>query len=170
MEKQEIQYEYIYLIREREFIKSSEEIYKIGRTCQADFKRFDGYPKNSHLILFIDVPDCKLIEKIIIKKFKIHFQHKKNIGNEYFEGNKSKMIKEMIDIVQNFKPKPVDQEKEKIKQEREKLAKEREKLEQEKEKIRKERERLELEKKEKVNQKEKPKKKKEKKKKEKSNK
>ena len=151
----EIQYEYIYLIREREFIKSLEEIYKIGRTCQADFKRFDAYPKNSHLLLFIDVPDCKCIEKILIKKFKGQFKHRKDIGNEYFEGDKCKMMKEIVDIIQTFKPKAVGIEVEKEKLEKEKmeverkrlgLEKEREKIKLEKEKLESERKKIEFEK------------------------
>ncbi len=37
--------EYIYLIQEREFINSKQPIYKIGRTKQNNYKRFEQYPK-----------------------------------------------------------------------------------------------------------------------------
>jgi len=154
----EIKYDYIYLIQEREFIKSSEEIYKIGRTCQADFKRFDGYPKNSHLLLFIDVPDCKCIEKILINKYKKEFKHRKDIGNEYFEGDKWKMMKEIVDVVQNFKPTGLDAEKVKLEKEKLELIKEKERLDKEREKMKIEKERFEKEQKKLENKNEKEKK------------
>jgi hypothetical protein len=43
--------EFIYLIKEREFIKNNEEIYKIGKTKQMALKRIKDYPKNSILLL-----------------------------------------------------------------------------------------------------------------------
>ena len=149
MEQQsQIEYNYIYLIREREFIRLSEDVYKIGCTCQKDFKRFDGYPKSSHLILMIDVCDSKMIEKLVIKKFKGLFKHRKDIGNEYFEGDKNKMIKHILQTVEEYKPQPSDKEKmelERIKLEREKIELEREKIKlEELERIKLEREKIEL--------------------------
>lgn len=35
----------------------------------------------------IQVSDCDLMEKAIIKVFKDTFKHRKYIGNEYFEGD-----------------------------------------------------------------------------------
>jgi len=136
-------FNYIYLIQEREFIRLQEPVYKIGRTCQQDFKRFDGYPKNSHLVLMVDVIDCKAIETLIIKKFKRLFTHRKDYGNEYFEGEKMRMIKEILDIVQTFKPEPV-KTKEEIELERERMKLEKQRLELEKEKVKLEREKKEL--------------------------
>ena len=144
MEQPEIEYNYIYLIREREFIRLSEDVYKIGCTCQKDFKRFDGYPKNSHLIMMIDVCDSKMIEKLVIKKFKSVFKHRKDIGNEYFQGDKNKMIKQILETVEEYKPQPVDKEKEKLEIERIKL--ERERVELEREKLKLEREKQEIKK------------------------
>jgi hypothetical protein len=63
-------------------------IYDKLKSYKQDFKRFDGYPKNSHLVLMVDVIDCKAIETLIIKKFKGVFTHRKDYGNEYFEGRR----------------------------------------------------------------------------------
>jgi len=45
--------EYIYLIREREFIKTNEPIYKIGKTKQPCLNRLYNYPKGTALIFQI---------------------------------------------------------------------------------------------------------------------
>jgi hypothetical protein len=84
---------YIYLVKEREFIKTNENIYKIGRSKQENTKRFLQYPKGSELILQEVCIDCIKTEKMIINEFKKHFIHRKDIGNEYFEGDYLKMRK-----------------------------------------------------------------------------
>ena len=63
--------EFIYLIKEREFIKNNEEIYKIGKTKQMALKRIKDYPKGSILLLYIITNDCDKNEKQIIQKFKL---------------------------------------------------------------------------------------------------
>lgn len=52
-----------YIIQEREFINSKEEIYKIGKTEQYGLKRVKQYPKGSKIILFIEVENCHEFEK-----------------------------------------------------------------------------------------------------------
>ena len=76
--------EFIYLIKEREFIKTKELIYKIGKTKQENLQRIKSYPNGSILLLYIITNDCDKKEKEIIQKFKELFIHKKDIGNEYF--------------------------------------------------------------------------------------
>jgi len=93
--------EFIYLIKEREFIKNNEEIYKIGKTKQMALKRIKDYPKNSILLLYIITNDCDKKEKQIIQKFKEHFIHKKDIGNEYFLGDYNHMINIILSIISN---------------------------------------------------------------------
>jgi len=78
---------YIYLVKEREFIKTKENIYKIGRSKQENTKRFLQYPKGSELIIQSRCIDCIKTEKILINLFKTKFIHRRDIGNEYFEGN-----------------------------------------------------------------------------------
>ena len=47
---------YIYLLQEREFLKTNEPIYKIGMTEQTNpFDRFNSYPNGSRLFLMRNV-------------------------------------------------------------------------------------------------------------------
>ena len=94
---------YIYLLKEREFIKTKEEIYKIGMTSKLNHVRFNQYPKGSVLLFQMICIDCKIIEKQIIKIFKETFINKKNIGSEYFEGNYEKMIDIIYSTIKNEK-------------------------------------------------------------------
>jgi len=87
--------QYIYLLQEREFVNSREKIYKIGRTTKENHIRFNQYPKGSILLFQIICNNCKNIEKHIIKLLKENFKHRRDIGNEYFEGE----YKNMIDII-----------------------------------------------------------------------
>lgn len=86
---------YIYLLQEREFIKTNEYIYKVGRTKQENHQRFNQYPKGSILLFQMICNNYENIEKYIIKQFKEKFNLRKDIGNEYFEGD----YKSMIDII-----------------------------------------------------------------------
>ena len=60
---------YIYLLQEREFIKTNESIYKIGRTKQEHNKRLNQYPKGSILLVQIICSNCVIMEKKIITFF-----------------------------------------------------------------------------------------------------
>ena len=93
--------EFIYLIKEREFIKTKELIYKIGKTKQENLQRIKSYPNGSILLLYIITNDCDKKEKLIIQKFKEHFIHKKDIGNEYFMGDYNHMINIILSIISN---------------------------------------------------------------------
>ena len=84
---------YIYLLQEREFIKTGEPVYKLGKTTTTIQQRLQGYPKGSRLILCIEVEDCHEREKKLLDKFKREFKLRKDIGNEYFEGDKQTMMK-----------------------------------------------------------------------------
>ena len=86
---------YIYLLQEREFIKTKEPIYKVGMTKKENHERFNQYPKGSVLLFQMICNDCKNIEKHLINIFKEKFIQRKDIGNEYFEGE----YKNMIDII-----------------------------------------------------------------------
>ncbi len=90
---------YIYLLKEREFIKTKEDIYKIGKTRQNNGERFKQYPKGSLLILQKICNDCDKTEKILLIKFKEQFKQRKDIGAEYFEGNRNDMCKEIEDTI-----------------------------------------------------------------------
>ena len=88
-------YETFYLLQEREFIKSNEPIYKIGKTSKTMLTRLKGYPKNSN-VFYSNIVDKKYnIESNIKKKFIKEFIQRKDIGSEYFEGS----IIDMINII-----------------------------------------------------------------------
>lgn len=90
---------YLYLIRLREFVKTNEYIYKIGRTKQIEMKRINQYPKGSELIIFRKCINCIKIEIELIKQFKIKYKHCQKYGNEYFEGNELDMINDINKII-----------------------------------------------------------------------
>jgi hypothetical protein len=83
---------YIYLIQVREFIKTKENIYKVGMTTKENHIRFNQYPNGSILLFQMICNNCKNLEKTVIKIFKETFIQQKNIGTEYFEGDYKKMI------------------------------------------------------------------------------
>lgn len=86
---------YIYLLHEREHIRLSEDVYKVGMTRQPNLNRFHNYPKGSILLFQIECIDCKFIESIVLQVFNRKFYNCFFYGNEYFKGDK----KCMIDII-----------------------------------------------------------------------
>lgn len=91
-------YSYIYLLQEREFIKTNENVFKIGMSTKKNLTRFNQYPNGSKLLFQITCNDCKILERGIISLFKTKFIQKKEYGTEYFEG----CYKEMIDLIYNL--------------------------------------------------------------------
>ena len=82
----------IYLVIEREFIKTNEHIYKIGTTQNSITKRLNGYPKGTHLLYCRVCPNGKDMELSLKNSFKDRFIHRLDIGSEYFEGKCEEMI------------------------------------------------------------------------------
>jgi hypothetical protein len=95
--------QYIYLLQEREFIKTKEYVYKVGMTKKVNHERFNQYPKGSVLLFQIICDNCKNIENQVIKLFKQNFKLRKDIGNEYFEGEYKNMIDIIYSTVKNEK-------------------------------------------------------------------
>jgi hypothetical protein len=94
-------YNYIYLVQEREFIKTEENIFKIGMTRRPNLERVNQYPKGSDLLIQIRCIDCITLEKELITIFKDKFIQRKDIGNEYFEGDSEIMI----DLINDYRKK-----------------------------------------------------------------
>jgi hypothetical protein len=93
---------YIYLLQEREFITTNQKIYKLGKTKQENLQRFKQYPKGSKLLLQQVCDDCDVLEAELIRDFKNKYTHRRDIGNEYFEGDYNDMIKDIhIKITHN---------------------------------------------------------------------
>ena len=87
---------YIYLIQLREFIKTNEPVYKIGKTTQDGMNRIKQYPKGSRIILFMKCKNCHDLERIIKEKFIKKYRIRRDIGSEYFEGDEEKMYWSII--------------------------------------------------------------------------
>lgn len=98
-DEEQVKKHYIYLLREREFIRLNEPTYKIGRTQQNPYDRFSSYPKGTEIILYIMVDESISLEKQVINTFKKIYEHKKGYGNEYFSGNVSEMIKTIYSVI-----------------------------------------------------------------------
>lgn len=77
--------EWVYLLIEREFLKTKEAIYKIGRTDDWD-SRVKQYPKGSALLGLVHVSNSVSAEKALVATFKQQFAARRDIGREYFEG------------------------------------------------------------------------------------
>ena len=87
----------IYLLREREFARLNETIYKIGRSINIK-TRMNSYPKGSDIELMMGCNDSIKCEKQLLEIFRNTFIQRKEYGSEYFEGDKQ----EMIAIITNF--------------------------------------------------------------------
>ena len=86
---------YIYLIQTREFKNMNQNVYKIGKTKQDNLTRVNQYPKGSQLLLQQICSNCDILESLLIKDFKDKYIHRKDIGNEYFQGCCYEMIKDI---------------------------------------------------------------------------
>jgi hypothetical protein len=96
------QNDYVYIIREREFVRLNENTYKVGRSKQVDIiDRFDKYPKGTEIICFFSVSDCIDCEAEIIKQFTELFSLQKDYGTEYFQGNVNEMLNVVVKIINN---------------------------------------------------------------------
>lgn len=93
---------YCYIIQEREFIKTNENVYKIGKTIQLGNYRFNKYPKGSCEKMKMSVYDCHKCEKEIIDKFDKAFIQRHDVGREYYEGNYANISKLFIEITSQF--------------------------------------------------------------------
>jgi hypothetical protein len=87
-------YEGLYLVKEREFVRFNEDIYKLGKS-QNVLDRIKNYPKDSMLHLLIFCKDSDILEKELIKILTKKFKLASKYGAEYFEGKLDKMILEI---------------------------------------------------------------------------
>lgn len=141
---------FIYLLREREFIKTGENVYKIGKSKQEFPKRFNQYPEGTELIFTLRVKDIDLFELQMIDLFNKLF--KKMRGKEYFEGDPDEMINLIVcyfNINNNNNKKKTDEEKIKEEEQIKQKMKEEDEKEEQTQRLKEEKERLKEEKKEK---------------------
>lgn len=96
---------FIYLIHLREFIKPwPRPIYKIGKTRQIDLKRPKSYPKGSVIEIHVRVDNCDRAETELIALFKLKFNFESDYGNEYFSGDRNKMVAEIVKYAKISEP------------------------------------------------------------------
>lgn len=79
----EEEHNYIYCLIEREFLKTKETIYKVGKTNNIN-KRIKQYPKGSQMIAYIKVKDCHKAEKELLTILDSVVQRAPEIGREYY--------------------------------------------------------------------------------------
>lgn len=102
MEKKICSREIIYLIHEREFINSKQNIYKIGKTKRPIQQRVSSYPKGSELLFCMYTNNCDLLEKYLINLFIEKFKQRTDFGKERFEGDLNHMIKIIFQNIDNY--------------------------------------------------------------------
>ena len=130
----------LYLMHTREFIKSEEKIYKLGRSFTLD-NRVKQYPNGSNTLLIIACENSIVCESKLLEIFKTKFIQKKYYGNEYFEGDYKMMIREIFNYIDkmNIENEGIAKiEKEKTEMEKKKKIEKLRKEKLRKEKLRKE--------------------------------
>lgn len=105
------QHNYIYLIREREFIRLGENILKIGKSTQANTKRIRSYPKGSQLLILLSCKNCHKAEKDLLNIFDKTFTHRPEYGREYYEGDEGEMKRIIYEFITFGKYKTLEEPK-----------------------------------------------------------
>ena len=94
-----LKYETIYLLRQREFIVNGLEIYKFGKSIRTGLVRLNDYPKGSEVVCVFMVNNSSIIENKIKELFKQKYTPTK-FGYEYFIGNYKLMRKDITNIIE----------------------------------------------------------------------
>ena len=90
---------HLYCLIEREFLKSGEKIYKVGKSVHLS-QRMNSYPKGSTIISIFKVNDCHTTEKILLKRLdkELSFRNAREIGREYYEADLTSLLKIFIEV------------------------------------------------------------------------
>lgn len=96
--------QYIYLLHEWGFfnVKEQEPIYRIGKSKKNDDSQFKTFPVASVLLLQTICHNSDTCVNEIVQCFKKKYIHRKDIGNEYFEGDYISMIHDINLIVSKY--------------------------------------------------------------------
>lgn len=93
---------YLYMLREREFFEKRppEPVYKIGKTESTDPNvRLRSYPKGGELVMISEVENCHVTEKKLMATFDKAFKRRRDIGREYYEGERNKMRRTFLHVI-----------------------------------------------------------------------
>lgn len=85
----------VYLLIEREFFVTMQNIFKIGRSANVS-NRTRQYPKGSQLLVVLPCNDSILTESHLKRVFSEKFIQRSDIGSEYYEGPPDTIIKEFV--------------------------------------------------------------------------
>ena len=96
--------QYIYLLKTKLSIDKNEDVFKIGRTKQPNFKRILQYPNGSVPLHYTACSNNVYYERQIINLFKQKYVQIREYGYEYFKGD----YNEMKDDIYNIIKLPVD--------------------------------------------------------------
>ena len=89
--------QHVYLIQEREFVRTGEPIYRLGGTVRIKQKCRE-FPTDSKIITILRVNDCVRAEKYLLTRFKERFVQRRDFGNKYFEGDEDQMTDEIRNV------------------------------------------------------------------------
>ena len=90
---------HLYCLIEREFLKSGEKIYKVGKSVHLS-QRMNSYPKGSLIISIFKVNDCHITEKLLLKRLdqELSFRNAREIGRVYYEADLPSLLKIFIEV------------------------------------------------------------------------
>jgi len=92
---------HLYLVQEREFIRSGEQTYKVGKSRNVG-QRMVQYPKDSRIVCFMGVSDIDVAEREILQIFRVMFRHETQYGAEYFSGSCREMMQQLLIVCQRY--------------------------------------------------------------------
>ena len=85
----------VYLLIEREFLITDQDIFKIGRSVNVS-NRARQYPKGSQLLVVLPCIDSVVTEGRLKRVFSEKFKVRSDIGSEYYEGPPNSVIEEFV--------------------------------------------------------------------------
>ena len=131
---------YIFLVREREFVKTSENVFKLGLSRGEKLDESKAFPNGSILQSLISCHNSDKKLNKLLNLFKYKFSERNDLGENYFEGNSEDMIKIISDNIINSENEEKNNEelKKNSKKEKTKSKKDNEKSKKEKSKNKKE--------------------------------
>ena len=90
---------YIYLLQTKHSIDKNENVYKIGRTNQTNYKRILQYPNQTIVLHQTICSNSLYYEYQIIQFFKDKYIQIRDYGYEYFQGDCNDMINDINTII-----------------------------------------------------------------------
>ena len=97
-------HKYCYLIKEREFVKTGESIYRIGKSSFGYKHRIAKCPKNSVVFVIAKVYDCNISLKNIIKHFNKLFKKRTDLGKHCYQGDINSIIRAFNNVAYSKEP------------------------------------------------------------------